>query len=115
VRPLSHISLQNIGVILRKTRNEKGIRDVAREISISPATLSRIENGKLPDIETFSKICRWLKADPGEVLGVPSTKTKAASTQSHTTFHLKADKNLKPETAKALADMIISAQDIFNE
>lgn len=30
------------------------------EIGISKATLSRIENGKTPEIDTFLKICDWL-------------------------------------------------------
>jgi hypothetical protein len=32
--------------------------------------LSRIENGTLPDLETFSKICLFLKLDPAKILQV---------------------------------------------
>lgn len=38
-----------------------GLREAAREIGISAATLSRIENGKTPDVETMGMICFWLE------------------------------------------------------
>lgn len=36
----------------------------AKEIGISKATLSRAENNKTIDIDTFVKICNWLKTEP---------------------------------------------------
>ena len=47
-----------------------GVREFAREIGISAATLSRIERGKLPDIETFGKLCSVLKLDPADILEI---------------------------------------------
>ena len=44
------------------------VREAARNIGISPATLSRVENGKPPDIFTFAKICRWADLDFGTAL-----------------------------------------------
>ena len=35
----------------------------AKQIGISKATLSRVENGKVPDLNTFSKIIKWLGKD----------------------------------------------------
>lgn len=37
-----------------------GVREAAEKIGISAATLSRLENRKLPDIETYYKCCQWL-------------------------------------------------------
>ena len=34
-----------------------GLREFAKQAGVSLATLSRIENGNLPDIETFFKLC----------------------------------------------------------
>ena len=64
------MSLLSLGKLLTERRGGRGVREFAKEIGISPATLSRIENGKLPDIETFSKICSYLKLDPAEILQV---------------------------------------------
>lgn len=91
---------------MRQAREGKGIREAAREIGISPATLSRVERGFLPDLETFGKICKWLNIDPGEVLGV---QAKGTST-SKVGVHFRKDQALAPKTAQALAQMILAAQ-----
>lgn len=36
------------------------IRKAATEIGISPATLSRIENKKTPDIVVLASVCNWV-------------------------------------------------------
>lgn len=36
----------------------------SKEIGVSKATLSRVENGNMPDLLTFFKIIRWLNSDP---------------------------------------------------
>ena len=38
-----------------------GLREAATLIGTSSATLSRIENAKLCDVETFAKCCIWLE------------------------------------------------------
>ncbi len=37
------------------------IRSAASEIGISPATLSRIENKKTPDIVVMASVCNWIE------------------------------------------------------
>jgi transcriptional regulator with XRE-family HTH domain len=105
---LSEINIHNIGLAIKSKRGGDGIRDVAAQIGISPATLSRVENGKLPDLETFPKICRWLGVDGGSVLGCGQKKSSSSNTA--VTFHLKADRNLNAKTAGALANLILTAQ-----
>ncbi len=43
-----------------------GVRAFAKQIGISAGTLSRIENGNQPDIETFFKLCFWMKRSSNE-------------------------------------------------
>ena len=100
------ISLQSMGQRLLDQRGGRGIREVAKEIGISPATLSRVERGFLPDVETFGKVCRWLDVDPGEILGV-SSKRKSTPAIG---VHFRKKETLAPKTAKALAQMILAAQ-----
>lgn len=38
--------------------------EAAKEIGISKATLSRIEKSKMPDMETFCKVCKWVGGKP---------------------------------------------------
>lgn len=99
-------ALKNIGPKLREKRGERGIREVAKEIGISPATLSRIENGHVPDLETFSKLCGWLELDPSELIG----GTRKSATTKQVAVHFKKESTLKPETAQALSELILLAQ-----
>ena len=46
--------------MIKSKRGNRGLRDTAKEIGTSSPTLSRIENGNLPDIDTYLKICTWL-------------------------------------------------------
>lgn len=43
-----------------------GMREFAPQIGISPATLSRVMNGGEPDINTFFKLCYWMKRSSNE-------------------------------------------------
>lgn len=89
-----------------KARGSRGVREVAREIGVSPATLSRVERGFMPDLETFGRICRWLKVDPAEILGVQEVVSKRPAVA----VHFRKDQALRPPTAQALAQMILAAQ-----
>lgn len=100
-------TLQTLGQKLLKERGERGIREVAKEIGISHATLSRVERGLLPDLDTFGKICKWLDIDPGEVLRI---KPRGASKTPTVAVHFKKDSALAPQTAQALASLILAAQ-----
>jgi len=102
---MPEITLETLGQTLRAQRGPRGIRAVAEEIGISTATLSRIENGHLPDLGTFKLICGWLGADPSALLGfqnaAPSPMPRA---------HFKKRKTQAPKTLKAMAEMIAAAQ-----
>ena len=103
---MAKITLQTLGKKLIDKRGDKGVRETARLIGISHGTLSRLERGYLPDLETFGKICKWLNIDPGEVLGVQSQ----AGPTSTVAIHCRKDQTLAPATAHALAQMILAAQ-----
>lgn len=91
---------------LRAQRLGKGVREVAKEIGVSHATLSRVENGKIPDLETFSKLCLWLGDDPSTYLGLQPAQGHIPRAQ----VHFKKEAAIKPETAQALSEMIMLAQ-----
>lgn len=54
-----------IGKLLRLHRNVRdiGVRELAPEIGISIATLSRIERGHVMDLATWMKVQKWLLGD----------------------------------------------------
>lgn len=95
-------SLDQLGELVARKRGAAGLRATAAKIGISPATLSRVEQGHLPDLENFSKICRWLNVDPSSILGLEDRPMAAV--------HFRKEQTMKLETAKALAEMILATQ-----
>ena len=67
---MAKVTLLNLGTIVREKRGSLGLRAVAADTGISAPTLSRIEAGKMPDLQTFGKLCRWLEVDPASLLGI---------------------------------------------
>jgi transcriptional regulator with XRE-family HTH domain len=92
--------------MLKAKRGKTGLRNTAAEIGdISSATLSRIEQGKLPDVETFIKICKWLEVTT-ETFIVNSNESKEVSSKDKILAHLRADRELDQETMMMLTRMI---------
>ena len=100
------MSLDSLGTLVSDKRGKIGIRATAAEVGVSPATLSRVENGHLPDLENFQKICRWLKVDPSTLLGFDADDPS----QPKPAVHFRKKNTVSLETATALADMILAAQ-----
>lgn len=109
------LDILKLSAMLRAKRGERGLRDVAQEIGgLSASTLSRIEQGNLPDLATFLHICRWLGVSPEEFT-VPAVGggTSPAADQppvlkpvDKITANLRADRTLDPKTVEALTTMI---------
>ncbi len=107
---MPRLTLATLGVRVKEKRGPRKLREVAREIGISPATLMRIENGRVPDLGTFGKVCKWLDIDPRPLLGLQSKlEVTEQPAVHHVSAHLKLDQNPKPETVNALAKMILHA------
>jgi transcriptional regulator with XRE-family HTH domain len=105
------MALVSLGKLLLERRGGRGVREFSRDIGISPATLSRIENGKLPDLDTFSKICSCLGLDPAEILqvDVAARRATAAAQPPVAAVHFKADQALDQDAASALGALIHAA------
>src|SRR5690242_8848363 len=107
------MTLLRLGALLRERRGGRGVREVAQEIGVSPATLTRIEGGRLPDLLTFRKICDWLRINPGEILGISTSQSSETPVvedpASEAAVHLRADQALPQAAASDLAQLIVFA------
>jgi transcriptional regulator with XRE-family HTH domain len=99
--------ISQLGPLIAAKRGSRGIRAAAADVGISQATLSRVENGHMPDLETFAKICRWLGRDPREFLGIEVGEKGA---QPKAVVHFKKKNTVPLETATALGELILAAQ-----
>lgn len=102
------LNISDFARLLAAKRGDRGVRAAALEADVSSATFSRVENGHMPDLMTFSKLCRWLGREPGEFLGFGESSADAAATPA--VVHFKKKKTVSPETAKALGELILAAQ-----
>jgi transcriptional regulator with XRE-family HTH domain len=100
------MTLESLGRLLTKKRGDRGIRAVAKEVGVSPSTLSRVEHGHLTDLENYRKICKWLGIEPAAVVG----NAEAGARSGVARAHFKKDGAIRQETAAALAELILAAE-----
>lgn len=92
--------------MIKSKRGEMGLRKAAKEIQISSATLSRIEQEKLPDVETFIKVCKWLGVSTDTFIEVESEYDVESTNKEKIIAQLRADKALPQDTMMALTRLI---------
>jgi transcriptional regulator with XRE-family HTH domain len=109
---MKSIRMELLAQEIEERRAGKGIRETAKLVGISPATLSRVENKKIPDLETFTKICKWLGKDPALFLGLPTSAQAGTPTAL---VHFKKGAAIKKDSAKALGEMILAVQQALLE
>ncbi|KXK05713.1 MAG: DNA-binding protein [Acidobacteria bacterium OLB17] len=119
----SLIDVKELGKAISRRRNELklSLRDVADETNVSASTLSRIESGKgRPDAENIARIMQWLEMPVDRVMKKhtgaevePVVYYPQESTPEIVSAHLRADKNLSPETADALSELFRVAYSQF--
>ncbi len=100
------LPIEELGRLIAVKRGGRGIRATAAEVGVSAATLSRVENAHMPDLETFAKICLWLDRDPREFLGLGERAQQAPKA----VVHFRKKKTVAAETAIALGELILAAQ-----
>jgi transcriptional regulator with XRE-family HTH domain len=121
---VTNTRLSRLPTLIKAKRRKEGLglRSAAEASGVSPSTLSRLERGispSLPDTETLTKISNWLGVSLEDILvqNKPNKTSEdpALSTVEAIEIYLRADKNLTPETAKALSDMFKMIYKQFSE
>jgi transcriptional regulator with XRE-family HTH domain len=105
------VNIEKMAALLRSKRADRGLREVADEIGdVSPSTLSRIENEKIPDLTTFLHLCNWLDIAPAELFVQENESiVQPPDTSESIALLLRADKRLDPTAANTLATLIKAA------
>jgi transcriptional regulator with XRE-family HTH domain len=120
------VNTEELGRAIRRRREELGLslRDVASETAVSASTLSRIENGTgKPDADNIARLTSWLDVPMERILSGrhPQSESSAAVVYypeepmpEIVEAHLRADRNLTPETATALSELFRVAYNQFS-
>jgi transcriptional regulator with XRE-family HTH domain len=121
------VNTEELGRAVRRRREELGLslRDVADETSVSASTLSRIENGTgKPDADNIARLTAWLDVPMERILSGRNSQAEESKavvyypqepTPEIVEAHLRADKNLTPETAAALSELFRVAYTQFSK
>lgn len=105
------MAMDDLGKRVSRFRGSMGIRAAAREIEISPTTLSRIEHGHVPDLKTLQKICDWMDEDPADFIGSGGPQIENDEPALQIAFKKKS--TVSPATSKSLAKLIELADQQF--
>lgn len=98
------INTDTLSKMIKAKRGDRGLREVVKEIGgISVSTLSRVENGNLPDIDSYLKLCKWLEVSI-DFFTTPQIGNE--SKKQMVVANLRADKTLPKEISEALIKMI---------
>ena len=91
-------------------RQERDMRwkDVAAEANVSASTLTRMAQGRRPDVDSLAALCQWANLDANDFMrgGEAEDEGEPAPFLAMASTYLRSDKNLSPESAKALDTMI---------
>ena len=100
------ITLDQLGMAVRRKRDTRRLEDVAKEAKVSAATLSRVESGTIPTMETVRKLAEWLgvniRAAGGEESGITSEEDLERAVE----VYLRADKKLTEGAARSIAEAV---------
>ena len=95
----AHVDVVALHASLDAAREAKGMswRELARELKLSPSTMSRLQNKKSPDINAFMTMVRWLNMEAESFL-----------TDKDADAQLRED----PELTAQLAPLLRARQDL---
>jgi len=120
------VNTGELGRAVKRRREEQGLslRDVADQTGVSASTLSRIENGTgKPDAENIARLTAWLDMPLDRIMASRQQNNDGAeavvyfhheSMPEIIEAHLRADRNLSPETARALSELFRVAYTQFS-
>jgi transcriptional regulator with XRE-family HTH domain len=93
-------------------------RQLAKLLDVSPSTMSRLANGKNPDVEAFATMVRWLEV-PAEKFMIDDEELQRRAAEppdlvAELAPLLRARPDLEPEDVEHLEELIGSAVRRFN-
>ncbi len=112
------VNVAELGMYIKRKRESEhlSLRDVAKQTQVSASTLSRIENGTgVPDTPTLARLAQWLNIPFERIVGAGQTPDSPIvyypeeSLPDIVEAHLRADRNLTPDMARALAEIFRAA------
>lgn len=81
-------------------------KQVAVGSGVSASTLTRMAQGKRPDVDGLAALCAWSGLDADDFVRSEGDDRPAAEPLAMISTYLRSDRNLSPESAAALEEVI---------
>ena len=110
----SRLDVAALYVTLDSERRQRELswREVAHQAGVGPSTLSRMAQGHRPDVDSFVALVQWLGMPAEQFMrGGPAGagQSQATAPAQAVASLLRADKNLDPDSAAAIDDILQAA------
>ena len=113
----TQLDVSALYVCLDAARLERGKlswREVARQAGVSPSTLTRMAQGKRPDVDGLAALSRWLGIPVEQFIrsrpGAPGRRTLSKpATMAAITAVLRADRHLSEQDAEYIQQALDAA------
>jgi transcriptional regulator with XRE-family HTH domain len=83
-------------------------KQVAAAAAVSQSTLTRLAQGKRPDVDSLAALVRWADLDANAFVGAPPAGAATTEPLAMISTYLRADRSLSPQAADAL-DRVVKA------
>lgn len=98
-------------IALDKLRISNGYtwKQVAEQSGVSASTLSRIAQGKRPDVDSLTALITWARFDSRRFVGLNKGISHGNDSLVEISHQLRSDKSLDPEAAETIEAMVTAA------
>lgn len=102
--------------VLDAERSERRLtwKDVAGQTGVSPSTLTRLGQGRRPDVDSFARLVAWGGFTADQFVSPPK-HAQAGGFMTNLPTYLRSDPNLDERGVQALETIIRAAYDQFRQ
>lgn len=96
---------------LDATRRSRGLnwKQVAAQSQVSASTLTRMAQGRRPDVDGLTRLCQWAGVRADDFIRDAMTTREGGSTIAMISTYLRSDPHLTSEGAEMLESLIVAA------
>lgn len=115
--PQDLIHVDALVATLDAERRARGIswRQLAKDAGVSPSTLTRMQQGKSPDVNTFSALTRWLNIPAERFYAQPLNQAASEDPLAVISTLLRGKKKMSPKAVAALQELVNAAFKLSKE
>src|SRR5689334_19751590 len=90
-------------------------KQVAGESGVSASTLTRMAQGRRPDLDGLAKLCAWSGLSADDFIRKATGSAEQPETLAKIATYLRADPHLEPDTADMLDQLIRTTYERFRK